>query len=87
MELAAWVAHRRRRVEVRTATKNQLLGQLDRAFPGITAALPDVLGTKVGLLVAACFAGPARLAHLGACGSAASPPAAMYASPACWPGG
>ena len=66
VELAAWVAHRRRRVEVRTATKNQLLGQLDRAFPGITAALPDVLGTKVGRLVAACFAGPARLAHLGA---------------------
>jgi transposase len=33
VELAAWVAHRTRRVQVRTATKNQLLGQLDRAFP------------------------------------------------------
>lgn len=30
LELQAWVAHRRRRVEVRTATKNQLIGQLDR---------------------------------------------------------
>jgi transposase len=65
VELAAWVAHRSRRVQVRTATKNQLLGQLDRAFPGLTLAISDVLGTKVGRLVAAHFADPARLAHLG----------------------
>jgi transposase len=64
-EIAAWVAHRRRRVEVRTATKNQLLGQLDRSFPGLTLALPHVLGTKVGRLVAEHFADPARLAGLG----------------------
>ena len=44
---------------------NQLLGQLDRAFPGLTVALPDVLGTKIGRLVAAEFADPARLAALG----------------------
>ena len=65
-QLAAWSAHRNRRVVVRTATKNQLLGQLDRTFPGLTLALPDVLGTKVGRLVAAEFADPARLAALGA---------------------
>ena len=47
-ELTAWAAHRSRRVGTRTATKNQLLGQLDRSFPGLTLALPDVLGTKVG---------------------------------------
>jgi hypothetical protein len=35
IELAAWVAHRRRRGEVRMATKDQLLTQLDRAFPGL----------------------------------------------------
>jgi transposase len=64
-ELAAWSAHRSRRVQLRTATKNQLLGQLDRAFPGLTLALPDVLGTKVGRLIAAEFADPARLAGLG----------------------
>jgi transposase len=64
-ELAARVAHRSRRVEVRTATKNQLLGQLDRAFPGLTLALPDVLGTKVGRLVATEFADPARLTAMG----------------------
>jgi transposase len=64
-ELSAWATHRRRRVTTRTATKNQLLGQLDRAFPGLTLALPDVLGTKIGRLVAAEFADPARLAGLG----------------------
>lgn len=64
-ELAAWAAHRSRRVATRTATKNQLLAQLDRAFPGLTLALPDVLGTKIGRLVAAEFADPARLAALG----------------------
>lgn len=65
-ELTAWSAHRSRRVQLRTATKNQLLGQLDRAFPGLTLALPDVLGTRVGRLVADEFADPARLAGLGA---------------------
>lgn len=64
-ELTAWSAHRSSRVVVRTATKNQLLGQLDRTFPGLTLALPDVLGTKVGRLVAAEFPDPARLAALG----------------------
>lgn len=69
LELQAWVAHRRRRVEVRTATKNQLLGQLDRTFPGLggpRGALADVLGSKVGRLIVADFADPARLARLGA---------------------
>jgi transposase len=65
-EIGAWAAHRTRRVAVRTATKNQLLGQLDRAFPGLTLALPDVLGTKIGRLIAVEFADPARLTALGA---------------------
>jgi transposase len=64
-ELAAWAGHRTRRVAARTATKNQLLGQLDRAFPGLSLVLPDVLGTKAGRLVAEHFADPARLAALG----------------------
>jgi transposase len=64
-ELTAWSAHRSARVVLRTATKNQLLGQLDRTFPGLTLALPDVLGTKVGRLVATEFADPTRLAALG----------------------
>ncbi len=65
VELAAWAGHRSRRVQIRTATKNQLLGQLDRTFPGLIRALPDVLSTKVGRLVAAEFADPTRLAALG----------------------
>lgn len=64
-ELSAWAGHRSRRIITRTATKNQLLGQLDRAFPGLTLALPDVLGTKIGRLVAAEFSDPSRLADLG----------------------
>lgn len=65
-ELTSWAAHRTSRVALRTATKNQLLGQLDRTFPGLTLALPDVLATKVGRLVATEFADPTRLAALGA---------------------
>ena len=64
-ELTAWAAHRSAGVTIRTATKNQLLGQLDRTFPGLTIALPAVLATKVGRLVAAEFPDPARLASLG----------------------
>jgi transposase len=65
VELCAWVAHRRRRVQARSGLKNQLLGQADRCFPGLAGALSDVVGTKVGRLVLAEFADPARLAKLG----------------------
>ena len=65
-ELAGWAGLRGRRIATRTATKNQLLGQLDRTFPGLTLALPDVLSTQVGYLIIAEFADPARLAALGA---------------------
>lgn len=66
VELTAWVAHRRRRVLVRSGLKNQLTGQADRCFPGLGRCLSSVLGTKVGRLVVAEFADPARLAALGA---------------------
>jgi transposase len=65
VELCAQVAHRRRRVDVRTATKNQLQAQVDRAFPGLAACLSSVTDTKVGRLVVTEFADPARLARLG----------------------
>ena len=61
-ELTAWAGLRRRRVATRAATKNQLLSQLDRCFPGLTLALPNVLNTRVGWLVAQEFADPRRLA-------------------------
>jgi transposase len=64
-ELTGWAMQRGRRVLTRTATKNQLLAQLDRCFPGLTVVLADVLGTKVGRLVAAESADPHRLVALG----------------------
>jgi transposase len=42
IDLTGWAMHRNRRVQTRTAIKNQLLAQLDRCFPGLTLALPDV---------------------------------------------
>jgi transposase len=54
-----------RRIQTRTATNNQLLAQLDRYFPGLTVPLADVLGTKVGRLVAAEFADARRRTALG----------------------
>ena len=65
VELSAWVAHRRRRVQARSAVKNQLTGQLDRCFPGLGATLSSVLGTKVGRLIAVEFADPDWLVKLG----------------------
>ena len=67
-ELAAWVAHRERRVTARTALKNQLLGQVDRAFPGVSGCVSSLFGTKVGRLVLAEFTDPARLRALGVAG-------------------
>jgi hypothetical protein len=66
-ELAVWAMQRGRRIQARTATKNQLLSQLDRCIPGLTVVLADVFGTKAGRLVAAEFADPHRLAALGVC--------------------
>ena len=51
VELAGLVAHRARRVQVRSALKNQLLGQVDRCFPGLAGCLADLLGAKVGRLL------------------------------------
>lgn len=65
-ELTAWVGHRRRRVEVRRSTKQQLLTQVDQCFPGLAAALSSVPATKVGRLVITEFADPKRLTALGA---------------------
>lgn len=65
VELGAWVAHRRRRVQARTSVKHQLTGQADRCFPGLGACVSSVCDTKVGRLVLAEFADPARLARLG----------------------
>ena len=65
-ELQAWTAMRFRRVKAVIAAKNQLLGQMDRAFPGASACVwGSLLDTKVGRLVLAEFADPDRLARMG----------------------
>lgn len=66
VELTALAAHRERRIDVRTATKNQLLGQVDRCFPGAAGCVASLLDTKVGMLVIEHFTDPSRLARLGA---------------------
>jgi transposase len=64
VELTALAAHRARRIDTRVATKNQLLGQVDRAFPGLAGCLSSLLDTRVGRLVVGEFADPADLARL-----------------------
>ena len=66
LELRSWTALRFRRVTAVIALKNQLLGQMDRAFPGAgTCVSESLLDTKVGRLVLAEFNDPDRLAKLG----------------------
>lgn len=65
VQLAAWVAQRRRRVEWKRAVGNHLLSQLDRAFPGASGCCHQLLGTGVGRLIVAEFTDPGRLACLG----------------------
>jgi transposase len=65
-QLQAWAAMRHRRIGAVIAVKNQLLGQMDRAFPGASRCVAgSLLDTKVGRLVIAEFTDPARLARLG----------------------
>lgn len=65
-QLQAWAGLRHRRVGAIIATKNQLLGQMDRAFPGAGGCVAgSLLDTKVGRLLIAEFADPVRLARLG----------------------
>lgn len=45
---------------------DQLLGQVDRAFPGLAGCLSSLLDTKVGRLLVAEFGDPARLVGPGA---------------------
>jgi transposase len=65
-QLQAWAAMRHRRITAVIAVKNQLLGQMDRAFPGAGSCVAgSLLHTKVGRLVIGEFADPARLSRLG----------------------
>jgi transposase len=43
-ELTGWAMHRSSRIWTCTATKNQLLAQLDRCFPGVDASAAGCVG-------------------------------------------
>jgi len=60
VELTAWVAHRRRRITVRTATKNQLVGQVDHCFSR-TGRVPDV---DLDKLEHRCGHSPSSIRHI-----------------------
>jgi transposase len=65
-QLQAWAGLRHRRITAVIAVKNQLLGQMDRAFPGAGRCVAtSLLDTKIGRLVVAEFSDPSRLARLG----------------------
>jgi transposase len=65
-QLQAWAGLRHRRITAVIAVKNQLLGQMDRAFPGASRCVASsLLEVKIGRLVIAEFADPTRLARLG----------------------
>ena len=65
-QLQAWAAMRHRRIAAVIAVKNQLLGQMDRAFPGASRCVAgSLLDTKVGRLAIAEFTDPVRLTRLG----------------------
>jgi hypothetical protein len=61
-QLQAWVGLRHRRITAVIAVKNQLLGQMDRAFPGASRCVAgSLLDTKVGRLAQR----PAGLSSVG----------------------
>lgn len=62
---AAWVGHRRRKLKVRTALQNQVIGQVDVVFPGLTGCFGDLLETKAGLVIVRHICEPSRIRRLG----------------------
>src|SRR6476646_5007615 len=62
---AALAAHRARKIKARTALKNQIHQSIDLVFPGLSGCFRDMLGTKLGRLLATAAMTPARLRRLG----------------------
>jgi transposase len=62
---AAWAGHRRRKLKVRTALQNQVIGQIDVVFPGLTGCFEDLLETKAGQVIVHHICEPARIRRLG----------------------
>ena len=62
---AAWVAHRRRKVAAHVALANQVQGQLDLVFPGLSACFDGILRTKAGRVIVREVPDPDRMRRLG----------------------
>ena len=62
---SAWVGHRRRKLKVRTALQNQVIGQIDVVFPGLTGCFSDLLETKAGRVIVRHICEPSRIRRLG----------------------
>jgi transposase len=62
---AAWAGHRRRKLKVRTALQNQVIGQIDVVFPGLTGCFNDLLETKAGRVIVRHICEPSRIRRLG----------------------
>jgi transposase len=62
----AWVAHRRRKLGAHQALANQVQGQTDLVFPGLSACFADLLGAKAGRVILAEICDPDRICRLGA---------------------
>ena len=62
---SAWAAHRRRKLKVRTALQNQVIGQIDVVFPGLTGCFSDLLETKAGRVIVHHICEPSRIRRLG----------------------
>lgn len=62
---AAWVAHRRRKVQARVALLNQVVGQLDLVFPGLDGCFYDLLGSRAGRVIVTDICDPDRIRRLG----------------------
>ncbi|MGH2768906.1 MAG: IS110 family transposase, partial [Actinomycetota bacterium] len=55
---AAWVAHRRRKVDARVALANQVIGELDLVFPGLDGCFSDLLRAKAGRIIVSDISDP-----------------------------
>ncbi len=62
---SAWAGHRRRKLKVRTALQNQVIGQIDVVFPGLTGCFSDLLETKAGQVIVRHICEPSRIRRLG----------------------
>jgi len=62
---SAWAAHRRRKLKARTALQNQVIGQIDVVFPGLTGCFSDLLEAKAGRVIVHHVCEPSRIRRLG----------------------